>query len=62
MLLKLGLGTLQSGIRASGSNTGLGWARIRSELVKFVVADFVCDNLGKNEEFREKSPNLWEKI
>jgi hypothetical protein len=32
-----------------------------SELVKFIVADLCVTNLGENGEFREKSPNLWEK-
>jgi hypothetical protein len=32
------------------------------ELVKFTIAYFVSDRFGKKiREFREKSPNLWEK-
>jgi hypothetical protein len=33
----------------------------RSELVKFVVTDFVYDIFGGKCRIREKSPNMWEK-
>jgi hypothetical protein len=44
---QLGWGTLHYGIRASGSNTGLVWAKIQSELVKFSVTDFVLCEFGE---------------
>jgi hypothetical protein len=30
------------------------------KLVKFSIADFLCDGSGENGEFREKSANPWE--
>jgi hypothetical protein len=58
---QLGWGTLHYGIRASGSNTRLVWAKNQCELGKFVVTDFVCVNLGKKEKL-ERNPQIHEKI
>jgi hypothetical protein len=57
---RLGWGTLHYGIRASGSNTRLVWAKNQSELVKFIVADFVCDRFGEKQKNLERNPQIHE--
>jgi hypothetical protein len=60
MLLSWALGTLHYGIRASGSNTGLYGLKNQSELVKFVVAYFVCDRFGGKTKILERNPQFRE--
>jgi hypothetical protein len=50
---------LVSGNRASGSNTGLVWARTIGNLGNFSVVDFVLSEFGERWwKIREKSPKF----
>jgi hypothetical protein len=52
----LGWGTLHYGIRAFVSNTKLIWDKKHSQLVKFIVVDFICDEFGENREEHSRIP------
>jgi hypothetical protein len=58
---QLEVGTLQDGIRASNSNTGLAWSRTRENLAILLLTYLFCGELGKNNEKEKKNPQIRER-